>query len=376
MERIVRMALVPVLFLLSTSCDSTAPGGQQSDADEEPDVIEDVVGETHDEQDTVDVVDPGLSGFIGSPCAGEADCDYGGAVCLTSAPSGMCSLECDLYCPDREGHPMTFCMDEASLPVEMPGFTEGACFSRCDWALFPGTGCREGYGCVSRPRANEPGTMQLVCVPGEGDPLTGCLDELASLGVFFEPSSSVSDHPDGFPDLTCVVEQPVMLHSPVHGVNLESYYSGSPGSVYVACSAAVAIVRTVDDVAPLGVVAIQHMGTYNCRVIAGTSTLSRHAYGDAIDIAGFELDDGTVYTLYDDWEHDTETPVTPGGSFLYAAAGRWYEAWIWNTILTPNYNSDHDDHFHVDLTPDRHFLKSVVTLDEDGRYMGPAPFDD
>jgi hypothetical protein len=23
----------------------------------------------------------------------------------------------------------------------------------------------------------------------------------------------------------------------------------------------------------------------------------------------------------------------------------------WNIILTPEYNADHDDHFHVDLTP-------------------------
>jgi hypothetical protein len=29
---------------------------------------------------------------------------------------------------------------------------------------------------------------------------------------------------------------------------------------------------------------------------------------------------------------------------------------IFNIILTPNYNAAHRDHFHVDLTPNAHFL--------------------
>lgn len=369
---------------LLTACTSSGPNWTPGDALEEADVQDD-----GDELDASTEVDSppdveeeegepytGPTGFIGSPCLTADDCDYESAVCVEVFPEGMCSLECDLYCPDADGHPMTFCVDDGSLPDEATGFAEGACFSRCDYGWFPSTGCREGYGCTVAPRANEPGTEQHVCTPGEGDPVTGCLEELASMGVSFEPSSHTPESPDTHPSLTCTVEDPVVLHSPVHGVQIVSYYSGSESHPYMACRAAVALVRTIDDVAAEGVVAIQHMGTYNCRVISGTDTLSRHAYGDAIDLAGFEFEDGTVVTLVDDWEHDTTSPATFGGQFLYLAAHRWYDAWIWNTILTPNYNSAHDDHFHVDLTPDRHFLEYIPCPECSGRYIGPAPYDD
>jgi hypothetical protein len=99
--------------------------------------------------------------------------------------------------------------------------------------------------------------------------------------------------------------------------------------------------------------------------------LSRHGYGDAIDIYGFRFDDGRVWTLVDHWEHDTDAPDTEAAAFLYNAAHRWYDDWIWNIILTPNYNDAHDNHFHVDLSPGWHDL-SV----RGGRYIGPAPYGD
>ena len=93
--------------------------------------------------------------------------------------------------------------------------------------------------------------------------------------------------------------------------------------------------------------------------------------GARVWLVGRLLDDGTLYTVVDDWEHDTETPQTPGGIFLYEAAHRWFDAYVWNTVLTPNYNTAHDDHLHVDLTPAAHFLQLWS-----GRYFGPAPYAD
>ena len=69
-------------------------------------------------------------------------------------------------------------------------------------------------------------------------------------------------------------------------------------------------------IASLGAVEFVHYGTYNCRPIAGTSTLSQHAYANAIDIYGFTLDDGSFYTVIDDWEDFVDAPVTAGGSWL------------------------------------------------------------
>jgi hypothetical protein len=99
-----------------------------------------------------------------------------------------------------------------------------------------------------------------------------------------------------------------------------------------------------------------HYGTYNCRVISGTDTLSEHAYANAIDIAGVELQTGERYTVLDDWEDGDPSPETEGGELLYWLAHEMHDLAIWNVILTPEYNAAHDNHFHVDLTPGSYFL--------------------
>ncbi len=88
----------------------------------------------------------------------------------------------------------------------------------------------------------------------------------------------------------------------------------------------------------------EHFGTYNCRPIAGTETLSQHSYARAIDIAGFELADGTRITIARDWTGNDEKAaflrdVRDGACRLFA------------TTLSPDYNPAHHDHLHLDEQP-------------------------
>lgn len=46
---------------------------------------------------------------------------------------------------------------------------------------------------------------------------------------------------------------------------------------------------------------IRHIGSYNCRPIAGTERWSTHSTASAIDITGFDLTDGTRVRLLKDW---------------------------------------------------------------------------
>ena len=331
-------------------------------------VVDDAGADTGDPPDPDDSGDPPVTGFIGSPCTEDSDCPYEDGVCLTEGfPMGMCSAPCDTYCPDSDGHPVTFCVDAAAHE----GFPSdgGWCVSRCDFSIYSAEGCRTEYGCTIESRHEEEWTETYSCLPGDESDLTSCHYELADRGVSFEPTVRAVDHPEGNPDLDCIVEDPVWVLSPVYGVELE-YYDGSetPRSL-ASCEMAHSLADTVADVAPFGVAAVRHIGTYNCRVISGTNRLSRHGYGDAIDIYGFRFDDGRVWTLVDHWEHDTESPESEAAAFLYLAAHRWYDDWIWNIILTPNYNDAHDNHFHVDLSPDYHDLSFTS-----GRYIGPAPY--
>lgn len=310
------------------------------------------------------------TGWIGSPCLEHLDCQYEGGFCIGDYPQGMCTLPCDLYCPDRDEFPMTFCTTIEEVPGLDPSL-EGACLSRCDYGIYPKNGCRAGYGCVLSHRANAPHVERYVCLPGQGESLSDCQSELAFSGVAFEPAAHHPESPEGYPHLTCQIADPVRLHFPVHGLGFVNSAGNDTASLLMSCPMALAVAETARDLASQDVVNLVQGGVYNCRVIAGTETLSRHAYGDAIDIFGFEFADGDIYTVIDDWEEETTAPQTEAGVWLYETVYRWHDLGIWNVILTPNYNTAHKDHFHVDLTPESHFIQSLSIP-----FIGPAPFVD
>lgn len=85
---------------------------------------------------------------------------------------------------------------------------------------------------------------------------------------------------------------------------------------------------------------IRHIGSYNCRNIAGTDRPSTHSTASAIDIAGFDLADGTRIRLLKDWDGDDAK-----AQFLRRARDTSCE-WF-GTSLGPDYNGAHADHFHL-----------------------------
>ena len=343
---------------------SDVPGGSSDHADDTDQDADD--GGAVDETETSDSPE----GFIGSPCESDSDCTFEDGICLTDGfPNGHCSVECDRYCPDADGHPVTFCVDGST--ISDAGLSGGWCVSRCSFGHYALEGCRDDYGCVVEPRFGEPGSETYACLPGGVTDLSDCQYELAARGVGFEPTIRAVDFPDGRPDKECEIVDPVWVDTPVLGVDLRYVESEAPARLLAGCEMAHALAHTVEDVAVHGVQTLLHIGSYNCRMISGTDSLSEHGFANALDIYGFEFDDGRVWTLIDDWEHDTVSPTTEAGQFLYESSRRWYDDWIWNIILTPNYNLAHDNHFHVDLKPDYHDISFTGA-----RYYGPAPYSD
>jgi len=92
------------------------------------------------------------------------------------------------------------------------------------------------------------------------------------------------------------------------------------------------------------VVTIKQISAYSCREMVGaaSSHMSEHAYGNALDIAGFTLADGRNITVKDGWRG---TPEEQG--FLHDV--QLYACETFNTVLAPGYNVYHYDHIHVDL---------------------------
>jgi hypothetical protein len=91
------------------------------------------------------------------------------------------------------------------------------------------------------------------------------------------------------------------------------------------------------------VVAVEHYGSYNCRRMYGASKgpWSEHATADAIDIAGFRLDDGTRISVRQDWKGNG-----PAATFLHKV--RNGACGLFSTVLSPDYNAAHADHLHLD----------------------------
>ncbi|AOL23683.1 hypothetical protein Ga0102493_112673 [Erythrobacter litoralis] len=89
--------------------------------------------------------------------------------------------------------------------------------------------------------------------------------------------------------------------------------------------------------------AIEHLGAFSCRRMYSDADApwSEHATGNAIDIAAFVLEDGRRISVLGDWEGDDEE-----ARFLREARAGACD--IFATVLSPDYNAAHADHFHFD----------------------------
>lgn len=125
----------------------------------------------------------------------------------------------------------------------------------------------------------------------------------------------------------------------------------APDTPPVTCAAAAALelwriktlIPAAQDIYGTGIARIEHLGAFSCRRTYGSSEgpWSEHATANAIDIAGFVLEDGRRISVLKDWEGDDSD-----ARFLRAArdgACQWFA-----TVLSPDYNAAHADHFHLD----------------------------
>ena len=266
----------------------------------------------------------------------------------------MCTQECTRICPDQDGLPVTFCIDGILMGP-------GGCVQRCDYVAFSGSGCRPGYRCVTRSRSGEPSTTRPVCLPSDQveepmpiDPPDGasdCLRRLSELGVIYEARGDQRETLASNPSLVCEIDDAVRVQNPINGVVYRYIESTSASSLYGSCELMLAVYELSGLLREYDIVEVGHIGTYNCREISGTERLSRHGYGDAIDLGSFFDSRGVEYNLLNDWQHNTTSFTTDKARVLYEIGEAMHQRGIFNIVLTPNYDAAHDNHFHVDLTP-------------------------
>lgn len=90
---------------------------------------------------------------------------------------------------------------------------------------------------------------------------------------------------------------------------------------------------------------IEHLGAYSCRRMYGREDgpWSEHATGNAIDIAAFVLVDGTRIDILRDWNGNNPDKA------LFLRRVRDGACRSFTTVLSPDYNAAHADHFHFDM---------------------------
>ena len=92
------------------------------------------------------------------------------------------------------------------------------------------------------------------------------------------------------------------------------------------------------------VVSVDVAASYSCRPRNNQrgAKMSEHGYGNAIDIAAFTLESGRKVTVKQGWRGD-------GAERRFLAQVHGEACSEFNTVLGPNSDANHRDHFHLDL---------------------------
>ena len=193
------------------------------------------------------------------------------------------------------------------------------------------------HGCASRETDSPRVDREAAARPTAE--LRQCLTDLAATGAQF----------DRLPDRNygggCSIEGAVQLRAVRGDANLISLSNLGP----LECEAALSFAnwsrfgagRAAQQVLQSPLERIETFGSYSCRNVAGSNRRSGHARARAIDVSAFRLGDGRRISVTDDW-----TKESANSEFLkivHRSACRRF-----GTVLGPDYNTAHDDHFHFE----------------------------
>jgi predicted esterase len=169
-----------------------------------------------------------------------------------------------------------------------------------------------------------------------------CLAELREKGIKAQPYEQ---------ELLTPVPVPVELRGPVGGVKFHMVHESRP--FLIACELATRLPLITAAVTPHGVRTVSAISAYRDK-----PRTSFHTLGLALDIWRFSTKDG-VLRVEHDFEvtpgHETcsaPTPQSERGRALLDIACRLGASRQFSSVLTPNYNEGHRDHFHLDVRPD------------------------
>lgn len=190
-----------------------------------------------------------------------------------------------------------------------------------------------------RPAASTPKRPQMTTAPSFNSPeAQQCAVDLKQAGVKFTPLPN-QDHGGGCSSIDSV--KLLDIGTPTSGLGAMT----CPLARNFAAWAQYAVKPAAQKYFGQKVVKIETFGTYSCRNIYGgrSGRLSQHAYSNAIDVSGFVLADGRRIMLDGGWKGDKASQDFLRA--LHKSACRRF-----GTVLSPDYNAAHYNHFHMDMS--------------------------
>ena len=215
----------------------------------------------------------------------------------------------------------------------------GACGS-----LVPGgsSGAALGTASASSGGAARPAT-RITSAPQSYAASSGdrsCLADLGASGARFEPL------PDTYAAPGCNKLGTVQLSALAGDRSQFGVSNLGP----VQCSVAKAfgdwarfgVDRAARQILGSPIAKIETMGSYSCRNVAGSERRSAHARAEAIDVSAFVLADGRRIVLKRDWQGG-DAATREFLRVVHKSACKRF-----GTVLGPQYNAAHEDHFHLE----------------------------
>jgi len=162
------------------------------------------------------------------------------------------------------------------------------------------------------------------------------------------------------------VRAPVRLQGPLHGVSIRSVFP-PPARTHsradlVDCRLALSLDDFASAIAQRGIVEVQMLSAYRPRAESGCTNKydgEQHCAALAVDVGSFKRADGAMLNVERDFHGSVgtltcrngthPTPATPAARELWEiacdAAGKYFLV-----VLTPNWNAEHKNHLHLELT--------------------------
>ena len=167
-----------------------------------------------------------------------------------------------------------------------------------------------------------------------------CRAALTAIGARFQTAPAIND------GKACGIDSPVLLQGLPGGIAVEP-------AATIRCETALQLARWMEEsVKPAlkaampgeTVTALSQASAYVCRNRNGAEEgrISEHAFGNAVDIAGFTLESGKTVTI-----RPADREPTLEGAFQRAITEA--ACLYFTTVLDPGSDAAHQNHLHLDV---------------------------